>query len=74
MELNHLEACPYCPKFSGRCTIYEDTSWVNRRGGCSMLPERDMPQSYGRVGQQKQKHQDRSYTSKNEGKAKYRGY
>lgn len=73
--LDHLQACTHCPKDGGgysECTIYTDTSWVNRIGGCAMLPERDMPISHGRVGQQKQKHQDRSYTSKNDRKSKFR--
>ncbi len=75
--LDHLQACPYCPKYNGAlrppCSIHSDTTWVNRRGGCGMFPHRDLPEGMKRrVGQQKQKHQDRSYTSKNDRKAKFR--
>ena len=58
------------------CTIYEDTSWVNRMGGCPFFPMRDMTGAPSlrkeRAGQQKQKHQDRTYHSKNDGKRKYK--
>jgi hypothetical protein len=79
--LDHLMACTHCPKFSQfgiaiGCMVYKDVSWVNRRGGCPMFPERDMTGSPSlrkqRAGQQKQKHQDRTYKSKWERKGKYR--
>ncbi len=84
--LDHLQACPYCPKYNGAlrppCSIYNDISWVNRIGGCGMYPSVELPSglSYydgkitrkGRSGQQKQAHRDRSYTSKNDRKAKFR--
>jgi hypothetical protein len=88
--LDHLQACSYCPKSNPEtresraveCTVYEVTTWVNRRGGCPMFPYRDLPPSLtyidgvihgrGRVGQQKQKHEDRKYKSKNDGRLKYR--
>jgi hypothetical protein len=71
--LDHLQACQYCPRYThGRCSVYESTDWVNRQGGCGFFPERDMPPSFGRVGQQKQKHQDRAYSGKNDGRRKYR--
>ena len=85
--MNHLQACPECPKYSedflaGGCTIYDDVSWVNRRGGCGMFPSRELlpGMSYldgkitrkGRSGQQKQKHEDRKYHSKNDRKTKFR--
>jgi hypothetical protein len=71
-SMNHLMACQYCPKDSENgCTMYDDVSWVNRIGGCAHLPERPMPLHMGRVGQQKQKHQDRSYSSKHNRKSKY---
>jgi hypothetical protein len=41
-----------------------------------MFPERDLPETMKkRVGQQKQKHSDRSYSSKNDrsGRNKFRG-
>jgi hypothetical protein len=76
---NHLQACPYCPKYRvGRdgCTVYADTSWVNRRGGCPEYPGRDLTGLHGlhkvRAGQQKQKHEDKKYRSKNDGKRKYK--
>jgi len=77
--LDHLQACGYCPHIipdfkesvNTACTKYTDLSWVNRRGGCPMFPERELPVGRGRVGQQKQKHQDKSYHSKNDGKRKY---
>jgi hypothetical protein len=77
--MNHLEACGHCPKYSeallaGGCTAYDDTSWVNRRGGCGSFPERDLPESHKRVGQQKQKHSDRSYSSKNDSRTKFKRY
>jgi hypothetical protein len=65
------------------CSAYRDTSWVNRRGGCPHFPYRELPArsglSYidgkivgrGRVGQQKQAHQDRSYSGKNSRRGKY---
>jgi hypothetical protein len=76
--MNHLEACGHCPKetWYGTCVTYPDRSWVNRRGGCGMFPERDLPEAMKkRVGQQKQKHSDRSYSSKNDrsGRTKFRG-
>ena len=70
--MNHEQACGHCHKYiDDQCSIYLDTSWVNRRGGCSMLPEREMPPNHKRVGQQKQKHSDRSYGSKNSRRDKY---
>jgi hypothetical protein len=55
------------------CRIHVDTSWVNRRGGCGSFPERDLPETFKkRVGQQKQKHSDRSYSSKNDRRGKFR--
>jgi hypothetical protein len=66
------------------CTKFSNLSWVNRIGGCGMFPYRDLPAqsglSYldgkilgrGRIGQQKQKHNDKSYHSKNNSKSKYR--
>lgn len=72
--LNHLEACPYCPKYGNEgCTIYANVAWVNRRGGCDMIPDRgESPLKVKkRAGQQKQKHSDRSYASKNDGKRKF---
>ena len=64
------------------CTIYEDTSWINRRGGCPMFPYRAVPKSRGeyvdgviisgkRVGQQHQKRHDRKYENR-KSKRKYR--
>jgi hypothetical protein len=80
--LNHLEACYLCPKYvtlrmgarvsMTGCSAYGDTSWVNRRGGCGMFPERDMPPAFARMGQQKQKHKDRKYEGKNDRRGKYR--
>lgn len=70
--MDHLQACPYCPKYIayhhlGVCSVYADTSWVNRRGGCPLFPQRDMTgsnlQAKKRVGQQKQKFSDRSYNN-----------
>jgi hypothetical protein len=38
-----------------------------------MFPERDLPEPMRkRVGQQKQKHNDKSYHSKNDGKRKFK--
>ena len=76
--MNHLQACPYCPKYSEKflaagCTVYNDLSWVNERGGCPMFPLRDLPEAVkGRVGQQKQKHSDRPYSGKNDRRGKFR--
>jgi hypothetical protein len=81
--MDHLEACGHCPKYLERvddgtfkCTVYDDTEWVNRLGGCPSFPLRDLPETLGgmqrRVGQQKQKHSDRSYSSKNDGRRKFR--
>ena len=86
--MDHLQACMYCPKSDMtcdgevHCTIYANRSWVNRVGGCGMFPFRELPPglSYidgriagrGRIGQQKQKHEDRKYHSKNDGKRKYK--
>ncbi len=83
--MDHLEACGHCPKYGDivvrvfvdtvhkGCTAYTDTSWVNRRGGCPMFPLRDIPETMKkRVGQQKQKHQDRSYSGKNDRRGKFR--
>jgi hypothetical protein len=63
------------------CRIYADTSWVNRIGGCPAFPYRELPTylSYvdgriigrGRIGQQKQKHNDRKYASKNDRRRKF---
>jgi hypothetical protein len=73
--MDHLEACGYCPKDSeAGCGIYPDTSWVNRRGGCPHFSYRQIPRSRGeyldgkivsggRVGQQKQSVNDRSYNN-----------
>jgi hypothetical protein len=72
--MKHLEACGHCPNetWYGTCVKYFDRSWVNRRGGCGMFPLRDLPEGIKkRVGQQKQKHYDRSYSSKNSGRMKY---
>ena len=71
--LDHLRACEYCPRsdFKGNCLIYTQTKHINRRGGCPYFPERDMPPSYGRVGQQKHKHDDRKYASKNDRRRKF---
>lgn len=75
--LDHTQACPYCPKYikeADNCKMYPyefEVSWINRRGGCPYFPERDMPAWKGRVGQQKQKHNDRTYHSKNDGKRRY---
>jgi hypothetical protein len=79
-HLNHKAACSYCHKFARNdidgeigCTIYDDTTWVNRRGGCPNFPLRDLPEAMKkRVGQQKQKHSDPSYHSKNDRKSKFR--
>ena len=81
----HLQACPYCDKhIDGGCTIFTDVSWVERLGGCPAFPYREVPRSRGeymdgkiisgnqRPGQQKQKHDDRKYHSKNDGKRKYK--
>jgi hypothetical protein len=55
MELNHLEACPYCPKYKQwtsreteykECSIYIDRTWVNRRGGCGMYPSVELPDGF----------------------------
>jgi hypothetical protein len=79
--MNHLQACGHCPKYEHGdgtqkshtgCEVYADVAWVNRIGGCGMFPERDMPESHKRVGQQKQKHSDRSYHSKNDSRGKFR--
>jgi hypothetical protein len=79
--MDHLQACGHCPyiipdfveSVNTACTVYTDLSWVNRRGGCPMFPERDLPEAMKkRVGQQKQKHNDKSYHSKNDGKRKYK--
>jgi hypothetical protein len=77
--MNHLQACGHCLKFNERyqrCGVYVDLSWVNRRGGCPSFPLRDLPENYKahirRVGQQKQKHSDRSYSSKNDGRRKFK--
>lgn len=75
--LDHLQACPYCPKYNAAlrppCSIHNDISWVNRHGGCGMFPDRGESDLNvkKRAGQQKQKHQDRSYTSKNDGRPKF---
>jgi hypothetical protein len=81
-NLNHLMACTHCPKYSEGCTIYNDTSWVNRIGGCPSFPFREIPRVAGeyvdgkivsgnmRPGQQKQKKADRSYDNK-KSKRKY---
>ena len=77
--MDHLEACGHCPKYQAwghrgivSCTVYTDVSWVNRRGGCGMFPHRDLPEAMRkRVGQQKQKHSDRSYGSKNNNRMKF---
>jgi hypothetical protein len=37
-----------------------------------MFPERDLPETHKRVGQQKQKHYDRPYASKNDRRGKFR--
>jgi len=87
--MDHLQACPHCPNFATfgiaiGCSIYKNTSWINRRGGCPAFPFRDIPRSRGeyvdgkivsgnrRPGQQKQKTDDRKYHSKNDGKRKYK--
>jgi hypothetical protein len=84
--MNHLEACGHCPKetWYGTCLLYHDRSFVNRIGGCGAFPYRELPAqsglSYldgkilgkGRVGQQKQKHNDKSYHSKNNSRTKFR--
>jgi hypothetical protein len=80
--LDHQQACPYCDKYvAGGCTIYPFTEWINARGGCPHFPYRELPigltyvdgviHGKGRVGQQKQKHQDRAYASKWDRKGKY---
>jgi hypothetical protein len=79
--MRHTDACGHCPKYEDGCTVYENTEWVNRIGGCGHYPYRDLPTylSYvdgvivgrGRVGQQKQKYEDRKYRSKNDGRRKY---
>lgn len=73
MEQEKRECGIVCDK---KCP-YEgnDLSWVLRRGGCPFNHKEiieSAAQAKRRLGQQKQKHQDRSYTSKNEGKAKFR--
>ncbi len=77
--MDHLQACGHCSKYltykvmEGVCSTYMDTSWVNRRGGCPMFPLRDLPEAIKkRVGQQKQKHQDRAYSGKNDRRGKFR--
>jgi hypothetical protein len=81
--MDHLQACGYCDKFvDGGCSIFVETDWVNRMGGCGMFPYRDLSHGHtyvdgkvygpGRTGQQKQKHEDRKYHSKNDGKRKYK--
>jgi hypothetical protein len=75
--MDHLQACPYCPKYNEpykMCTVFRQTAWVNLRGGCGMFPLRDLPEPMRkkRVGQQKQKHQDKSYHSKNDTRTKFR--
>jgi hypothetical protein len=75
---NHVQACWYCPKHFEVCSIYSDVSWVNRRGGCPSFPLRDLPENYKahirRVGQQKQRHSDRAYSSKNDRRTKFKRY
>ena len=84
--MDHLQACVHCSKYGGKygqCLDYTDTAWVNRLGGCGAFPYRELPtgmsyvdgkiQGRGRVGQQKQAHNDRKYHSKNDAKAKFRG-
>jgi hypothetical protein len=75
--MSHLQACGFCSKYvDGGCTIYTDTDWVDRRGGCGMFPHRDFPATTTskRAGQQKQsrKRDDRKYHSKNDGRRKYK--
>lgn len=60
-----------------RCTVYNDT--CRKQGGSQMLGCSFSPHEayrptleHLRAGQQKQKHQDRSYTSKHSRKLKYR--
>lgn len=71
--MDHLQACQVCKFFNEdwTCSVYRDTDWVNRRGGCPMLSYREVPRAYGvyvdgvivkgnqRPGQQKQKKADR---------------
>jgi len=72
--IDHLQACGHCPKYDGeKCLVYYRLDWVNRRGGCPMFPHRDLPEGRRkRMGQQKQKHQDRAYGSKNDGRRKFK--
>jgi hypothetical protein len=82
---DHLQACPHCPHYitdQDRCHIYNDTSWINRRGGCPTFPFREVPKQRGeyvngkivsgtqRPGQQKQRKPDRKYENR-KSKAKY---
>jgi hypothetical protein len=85
--MNHIEACGECPKetWYGTCPLYFDRSFLSRLGGCGHFPYRELPAqsglSYldgkilgrGRIGQQKQKHNDKSYHSKNDRRGKFRG-
>jgi hypothetical protein len=78
--MNHLQACGHCPKYlrfpaygEPGCSAYADTTFVNRLGGCPLFPERDLPEAMiKRAGQQKQRHSDRNYSSKNDRRGKFR--
>jgi hypothetical protein len=75
--MDHLQACGHCPDHDplGGCNKYLNTSWINRRGGCPAFPLRDLPEAMiKRVGQQKQKHSDRAYSSKNDRRTKFKRY
>lgn len=70
--LNHTQVCPYCDKYAHNwlapgCSIYKDTSWVDRRGGCPYFPHRDTPHKKTK----QPKYSDRKYDSKNDRKGKF---
>lgn len=83
--LNHLQACEHCDRHEDSgCTVYTDTSWVNRQGGCPMFPSRELPKGWSyqgnkvispenkRVGQQRgkrgKKQKEVHYHNKNKNK------
>jgi hypothetical protein len=69
--------CENCLKIDDCPYEGNDISWIERRGGCPFKWKAEVEEKKGfmtrrRVGQQKQKFSDRSYSSKNERKGKYR--
>ena len=75
--LDHLRACPHCPKYGGsygECTAYQNLRMASLYG-CPLFPYREIPRLRGeyldgkivsgvhRPGQQKQKKADRTYNN-----------